>query len=129
MHFASEGPYGEQWDSTSIKDFQRGAREISRQVLDGEESGFELVQAGEPPSGLPRMLAMFPYRFKKGLRQEPMVAMKFICLGGTANVSWRGSDFELSFLDGVVRAQDLLDASKLLENKRATECTLHVFGP
>jgi len=129
MHFTGQGAHEDIWHSTGIKDFQTGASVIARQVLEGKESGFELVRAGDAPSGQTTLLAMFPYRFKKGLRQEPTVALKFVGLGGSANVSWRGSDFETSFLDGVVRAQDLLDASKLLENKRFTECTLHVFGP
>lgn len=122
LSFSIEGPLGDEWYKTSVKDFQRGACSIAHLVLTGRESGFELIKAGNAPSGAKQLLVMFPYRFRKGLRRKSAVGMKFVLQERVTTVSWRGAESEVPFLDGAVRPQDLLNASELLQDRRATEC-------
>jgi len=109
------------------KAFVSGARQIASRVLKGETQTFQLVACAHPMEGRAEYLAMFPYRVGKGRRQEPMVAFKFVTLSGTTNISWHGAQWDDSFLDGIVSAKDLLDAAKILGDRRATECGRHPF--
>ena len=102
--------------------FINGMKIIANQILKGESDGFCLVEADNAPSGKKMMLALFPYTVRKGLRKKTFVGLKFILADGLATVSWRGTQWEVSFFDGLVEPQDLLNAACLLEDRRTTEC-------
>lgn len=100
-----------------MKSLASVGRSVAVGAIDGESS-FGVVDAsgGYGPDDR-SVLVLTPYRFAKGRRQEPFVAIKNLPMGrrGGAGFSWRGSSIEAtSFDDHVVRAEDLRDLCSLL---------------
>jgi hypothetical protein len=101
----------------------RGRRVAQAAIEGGDKTTFGIVDAGRAPSGVGINLVMAPFRFKKGRRQPPMVAMSFQHVGSDGGLD---VDFDHSKMtrfrssrEHVVRAEDLLDACALLEDPDA----------
>lgn len=99
--------------------FSRRLTSLARHVINGDAGDqVVMIDAGTVPSGEKQAVVAAPFRFKKGRKQEPMIAMKTVIFsdgGASVKLDDHGSVFERPY-QHVLRARDVLDLCKVIDD-------------
>lgn len=105
----------------SDKAFTREIRHLARQALKGEAGDNQLVMiaASDTPGGSRQVLVAKPFRFQKGRKQEPMIALQSASFNSDGGASLKFAERDHAFEDPfqhVLRAKDALALCEIIDD-------------